>query len=191
MPSFAGLHELSTPGVHSTDIAAGLVSSCLTFSPLPISTFQLSDVSTFQTGGCFLLHLQTLADLFPLGSGMPCVARTFLSPVPFPPRSGNKAAASRFAERFSSQHGPCSVPFVAAKVRKKDRYTKKEHIFSSEHNKKAPKVSSANTILLSFIAIYPLQPSDPSPSPTASPHPSPTGDGEVSPFRGKDPLPPP
>ena len=33
---FAGLHELSTPGVHSTDITAGLVSSCLTFSPLPL-----------------------------------------------------------------------------------------------------------------------------------------------------------
>lgn len=29
--------------------------------------------------GCFLLHLQTLADLFLLGSGVPCAARTFLS----------------------------------------------------------------------------------------------------------------
>ena len=64
----AGLHELSTPGVHSIDITADLVSSCLTFSPLPL-----------EGGGYFLLHLLTLADHFPLGSGMPCVARTFLS----------------------------------------------------------------------------------------------------------------
>ena len=66
--SFAGLHELSTLGVHSIDITADLVSSCLTFSPLPL-----------EGGGYFLLHLLTLADHFPLGSGMPCVARTFLS----------------------------------------------------------------------------------------------------------------
>lgn len=64
----AGLHELSTPGVHSIDITADLVSSCLTFSPLPL-----------EGGGYFLLHLLTLADHFLLGSGMPCVARTFLS----------------------------------------------------------------------------------------------------------------
>ena len=30
-------------------------------------------------GGCFLLHVQALADFYPLGSGVPCVARTFLS----------------------------------------------------------------------------------------------------------------
>ena len=30
-------------------------------------------------GSCFLLHWLTLADHFPLGSRMPCVARTFLS----------------------------------------------------------------------------------------------------------------
>ena len=109
VPSFAGLHELSTPGVHSTDIAAGLVSSCLTFSPLPISTFQLSDVSTFQTGGCFLLHLQTLADLFPLGSGMPCVARTFLSPVPFPPEAETRQRQAGSLNVFpvSTDHVPC------------------------------------------------------------------------------------
>ena len=74
--SFAGLHELSTPGVHSIDITADLVSSYLTFSPLPHGR-----------GGLSLLHLLTLADLFLLGSGMPCVARTFLS---------FSAAASRF-----------------------------------------------------------------------------------------------
>ena len=32
--SVAGLHELSTPGVHSIGIAADLVSSYLAFSPL-------------------------------------------------------------------------------------------------------------------------------------------------------------
>lgn len=45
---FAGLHELSTPGVHSIDITADLVSSCLTFSPLPLSTSQHFNVITFQ-----------------------------------------------------------------------------------------------------------------------------------------------
>ena len=69
---FAGLHELSTPGVHSIDITADLVGSYPTFSPLP----------HIKQGGSFLLHQLTLADLFPLGSGMPCVARTFLSSSP-------------------------------------------------------------------------------------------------------------
>ena len=78
--SSAGLHELSTPGVHSIDITADLVSSYLTFSPLPHGR-----------GGLSLLHLLTLADLFLLGSGMPCVARTFLS---------FSAAASRFTVCF-------------------------------------------------------------------------------------------
>ena len=81
--SFAGLHELSTPGVHSIDITADLVSSYLTFSPLPHGR-----------GGLSLLHLLTLADLFLLGSGMPCVARTFLS---------FSAAASRFTVCFRVQ----------------------------------------------------------------------------------------
>ena len=55
-----------------------LVSSYLTFSPLPC-------------GGCFLLHVQALADFYLLGSGVPCVARTFLSPPP----EGIQPAASR------------------------------------------------------------------------------------------------
>ena len=42
-----------------------LVSSYLTFSPLP-------------EGGCFLLHWFALADNFPLESEMLCAARTFL-----------------------------------------------------------------------------------------------------------------
>ena len=71
---FAGLHELSASGMHSTSVTTGLVGSCPAFSPLP----RLSLVWG-RRGGSFLLHGQTLANLFPLGSGMPCAARTFLS----------------------------------------------------------------------------------------------------------------
>ncbi len=77
---FAGLRELSTSGVHSTHVAMRLVSSYLAFSPLPPGG-----------GGCFLLHVQALANFYPLGSGVPCVARTFLSPPP----EGIRPAASR------------------------------------------------------------------------------------------------
>ena len=66
-PSNAGLHELSAPEVHSTCIAACLVGSYPTFSPLPMGI-----------GGCFLLHCYALADIFPLGSRLPYAARTFL-----------------------------------------------------------------------------------------------------------------
>lgn len=38
---FAGIHELSTPGMHSTDVTTGLVGSCPTFSPLPLSSGRL------------------------------------------------------------------------------------------------------------------------------------------------------
>ena len=44
------------------------VSSYLAFSPLPPKI----------GGGCFLSHYSTLADGFPLGNMMLCVARTFL-----------------------------------------------------------------------------------------------------------------
>ena len=48
-------------------------------------------------GGSFLLHALTLADYFPLRSGMPCVARTFLSrPKP--------AAASRPTALMSQKY---------------------------------------------------------------------------------------
>ena len=66
-PSDAGLHELATSKAHSTCVTTGLVGSYPTFSPLPC-------------GGCFLLRLSAVTDCFPLGSGMPCVARTFLRP---------------------------------------------------------------------------------------------------------------
>ena len=66
----AGLRELSTSGVHSPRVATRLVGSYPTFSPLPF-------------GGFFLLHVQAIADFYPLGSGAPCVARTFLSRVPY------------------------------------------------------------------------------------------------------------
>ncbi len=79
---FAGLHELSTSGVHSTTCRHGpgrLLPHLLTLAGSPSACF----------GGCFLLHGPTLASPFPLGSGMPCVARTFLPP----PR---RPAADRF-----------------------------------------------------------------------------------------------
>ena len=50
-------------------VATRLVSSYLTFSPLPLPDGR---------GGSFLLHYSTLADSFLLGSRMLCVARTFL-----------------------------------------------------------------------------------------------------------------
>ena len=63
----AGLHDLTTPKMHSPHIAIRLVGSYPTFSPLPPGG-----------GGSFLLHGSTLADSFLLGSRMLCVARTFL-----------------------------------------------------------------------------------------------------------------
>jgi hypothetical protein len=48
------------------------VSSYLTFSPLSSEALAMAD-------GYFLLHCYTLADIFPLGSMVPFVARTFLS----------------------------------------------------------------------------------------------------------------
>lgn len=61
----AGLLGLTTPQVHSSCITTGLVSSYLTFSPLPF-------------GGYFLLHFLTLTDNFLLRRGTLCVAQTFL-----------------------------------------------------------------------------------------------------------------
>ena len=67
-PSDAGIHELATSKAHSTCVTTSLVGSYPAFSPLPC-------------GGCSLLRLSAVAGCFPLGSGMLCVARTFLSPV--------------------------------------------------------------------------------------------------------------
>ena len=64
----AGLHDLTTPKMHSPYIAARLVGSYPAFSPLPPGP----------GGGCFLLHCSVLAGSFLLGSRMLCVARTFL-----------------------------------------------------------------------------------------------------------------
>ena len=63
----AGLHDLTTPKMHSPYITIRLVGSYPTFSPLPPGG-----------GGYFLLHYSTLTDSFLLGSRMLCVARTFL-----------------------------------------------------------------------------------------------------------------
>ena len=65
----AGLHDLTTPKMHSTYIAICLVGSYPTFSPL---------LSLGREGGYFLLHYSILAVSFLLGSRMLCVARTFL-----------------------------------------------------------------------------------------------------------------
>ena len=68
-PSDAGIHELATSRMHSTCVTTGLVGSCPAFSPLPLCS-----------GGYFLLHCPTVAGCFFMGSGLPCVARTFLRP---------------------------------------------------------------------------------------------------------------
>ena len=65
----AGLHDLTTPKMHSPHITIRLVGSYPTFSPLPFPE---------RKGGYFLLHYSTLAGSFLLGSRMLCVARTFL-----------------------------------------------------------------------------------------------------------------
>ena len=65
----AGLHDLTTPKTHGPCVATRPVGSYPAFSPLP------PDCSG---GGSFLLRYSTLADSFLLGSGMLCVARTFL-----------------------------------------------------------------------------------------------------------------
>ena len=65
----AGLHDLTTPKMHSTYITICLVGSYPTFSPL---------LSLGREGGYFLLHWFTLTDDFQLRSRMLYVARTFL-----------------------------------------------------------------------------------------------------------------
>ena len=77
-------------------ITIGSVSSYLTFSPLPC----------MRQGGHSLLHYSTLADSFPLGSMVLCVARTFLT------FSGEKArqiapllACSLFVYLYSCRRG--------------------------------------------------------------------------------------
>ncbi len=60
-------------GVHSTDVAISLVSSYLTFSPLPLE----------KRGGCFLLHVLNLTAHFPLRSGLALNCPDFpLAPLP-------------------------------------------------------------------------------------------------------------
>ena len=85
-----------------------LVGSCPTFSPLPPmpnkKDVHYETKSIFKIGGgYFLLHVQALADFYLLGSGVPCVARTFLSLF----SEGDRPAASR------------PTAFWGAKVRKK------------------------------------------------------------------------
>lgn len=72
----AGIRELSTSEVHGTNVAARPVGSYPTFSPLPASRLRTRMPNA---GGYFLLHDFALASDFPLRSGSPFVARTFLS----------------------------------------------------------------------------------------------------------------
>ena len=64
--------------------------SALTYSSI------LSPLPHAKRGGSFLLHRQTLADLFLLGSGMPCAARTFLSPSGLAPRGQRQTGLLSF-----------------------------------------------------------------------------------------------
>lgn len=68
-PSADGIHELATPGWHSTTVARRLVVSCTAFSPLP------------PTVGAVVLfcHCSPLPTTCIFTSRMPYVARTFLS----------------------------------------------------------------------------------------------------------------
>lgn len=76
-PSDAGLHDLATSSAHSTCVTAGLVGSCPTFSPLPSDSY----LAVLPDGGHFLLRLPAVAGSYPLNSGTPYVARTFLHPI--------------------------------------------------------------------------------------------------------------
>ena len=79
-------------------VATGLVGSYPAFSPLPAQALRP------RLGGCFLLHGLTLASLFPLGSGMPCVARTFLSPHVFRGPATGRSTVSR-GQRYEKKSG--------------------------------------------------------------------------------------
>ena len=75
----AGLHDLTTPKMHSPTchhVAGGLLLHLLTLT-MQFHQFLVGD-SLEKLGGYFLLHYSTFADSFPLGSRMLCVARTFL-----------------------------------------------------------------------------------------------------------------
>jgi len=85
----------------------GPVSSYLTFSPFPFA---------FAQGGYFLLHFYTLADIFPLGSMVLSVARTFL------PRFGFHSA------------GTMEQPAEDAKLRKKPLMGKLDYFYTISKN---------------------------------------------------------
>ena len=73
-PSNVGLHELSASEVHGLPRHHGNRWALTpTFSPLPACGAKPC------AGGYFLLHEFAFTDDFPLRSGMPCAARTFLT----------------------------------------------------------------------------------------------------------------
>lgn len=98
-PSDAGLHDLTTSSAHSTRVTTNLVGSYPTFSPLPAS----SNLSVLNAGGHSLLRFPAVTDSYPLGSGTPFVARTFLRPF------GRRQTGPLFRPQsytFSSQSPP-------------------------------------------------------------------------------------
>lgn len=67
-PACASLHELAAPKMHSRYVTTPLVGSYPAFSPLPFRAV------------VFFCMTQPSRTASTLGSGMPCAARTFLSP---------------------------------------------------------------------------------------------------------------
>ena len=90
----AGLHDLTTPKMHSPHIAIRLVGSYPTFSPLPPGG-----------GGYFLLHYSAFAGGFLLGSRMLCVARTFLFYLYIVSATDRPAAFS--VQRYANKRNLC------------------------------------------------------------------------------------
>ena len=79
-PCDDGIRELSSSDVHSTTVASRLVGSYPTFSPLPpMAQSPPLGRARSSRGGYFLLHSLAIADYWPLTSGMPYAARTFLT----------------------------------------------------------------------------------------------------------------
>ncbi len=69
-PNYRYTWSFNPSGVRHPVLPQEPVSSYLAFSPFP---------RHFGQGGYFLLHYYTLTDIFPLGSMVLCVVRTFLS----------------------------------------------------------------------------------------------------------------
>ena len=56
----------------------------------------------YDTGGYFLLHRPAITDSYPLGSGLSCVARTFLSFLPYKRVTSDKPDHCFFVCKFTN-----------------------------------------------------------------------------------------